>query len=188
MRKQFSFELGKNMFVFRITKSHGLVFSFSVYPFRNVIGISSKVDEDRHALFGDYEKELDYQHIQEAMVRNNVAYLCFFLSSPGKYHFMSPQVFSWLDSLNASKDLGAEKNYLSISAVRQEFILRISKKGKKDEPYPVVIFKNDLARNISYSSAHLDFMRVFYGLDHTFTNIEIVKSDLKVEKYKTTNI
>ena len=127
--------LRKLIVIKRVKAKSCFGFSFMVYDYRNVIGISSKVYKDWHVVFADYEKKkLNFKKFKEVMEKNNMCILCVIESSKGKYHLISPQCYDWLRALEISKELGAEKNYLSLSAVRGEFILRISKKGNKPEP------------------------------------------------------
>jgi hypothetical protein len=181
---------GHNLFVMKIFSGHGFGINFAVYPYRNVIGISSKAGK-RHVIFGDYERRLNARKIRDAMDRNDIGLLFFFKSSEGRYHFISPQMFEWLDALRISKELGAEKNYLSISSVRGEFILRVSKKGIKGEPVLDRVFTNGHGRNKRFllSGAHSNFLEKFYGIDRCyFNNSAMMPTRLTCEKYRTTNL
>jgi hypothetical protein len=188
MKKQYVAEVGHFLFVAKIYNEHGYGLNFALYPFRNVIGISSKAGKG-HVIFGDYEKRLNSKRIVDAMRKNGVSFLCFMQSSPGKYHFFGTQIFSWLDALRISQDIGAEKNYLSVSSVRREFILRVSKKGHKGEPVPMKIFylkKRNSKDKLSF--AHVKFLKTFYGIKPEYFEGEQVATKLACEKYRTTNL
>jgi hypothetical protein len=180
------------LFVFRVYTKNGFGIQFRIFNYRNVIGISSKVKGDNHIILGDFEKKLTTSNINkliDAMVRNNVAVLFILKSSKGgKYHFESPQIFSWLDALRISKELGAEKNYLSISSVRGEFIVRISKKGKKNEPLIYRIIRNPNAFNPIYSEKHVKQLELFHKYNHEIINGKKTEGGFICEKYRTTNI
>jgi hypothetical protein len=182
------------LFVFKAYSEKGIGLQFRIFNYRNVLGFSSHVKGDKHVVLGDFEKKITKsweKKIKEVMIDNNMALLCFFKSSPGKYHFYTPQVFDWLDAVKISKSLGAEKNFLSISAVREQFILRISKKGKKDEPVLMRIFHNEFAdkSKIVYSKGHSHLLEMFYKLDKKYVDsFEKIGKGVEYEKYRTTNV
>ena len=196
MRKQFVINLWFHvLLVFRVTYEHGFSVGFAIYPYRNVLALSS--GKNRSCIFCDYERPLtDYRlrKIRKVMNKENIFFTCIFQSSKGKYHFIIPQLYDWLEALRISKDLGSEKNYLSISSVRQEFILRITKKGSKDEPRLIKTLINRKARKILFSSSMLKFLRFYYNVNFYYNedmkviNPLIHKDKLIVEKYRTTNL
>ncbi|MEM5802825.1 MAG: hypothetical protein QXO57_02605 [Candidatus Aenigmatarchaeota archaeon] len=181
---------------------HGFGINFRIFRYANVISIGSKVNGNNHVLFGDYEKKLTknrLKKIREVMLKRNVFMLCFFESSKNKYHFISPQVFDFLDAIHIAKELGAERNYLSLSATREEFILRISRKGKKGQPivYKVITNPNAfLTTEVKVAKKHYVFLQKFYklkDLDYFFEknlleNVKMINGVFEVEKYRTTNL
>lgn len=191
MQLMYDAKIFRKLFVVNLQNSHGLGFSFYIFNYRNIIGLSSLVDKNKHVIFGDFEKRLTKKRmdrIKSVMIANNIALLCFFKSSKEKYHFISPQVYDWLDAIRISTELGAEKNYLSISSVRQEFILRISRKGNKGEPKPYKIITNPYAKDVVFSNPHCHFLKVFYNLNDNFLKQKMLGKDMTCERYRTTNL
>ena len=190
MRKRFVIDFKRRLLVFRIfNEKNRLGFNLLVFPYRNVLGISS--GKRKSCVFSDFEKKLTEYRIRKIkgiMIKENMALLSIFQSSKDKYHFISPQIYDWLTALRISQELGSEKNYLSISSVRQEFILRITKKGSKDEPNLVKTIENMDASDVLFSSSMMKFLKFYYGVTLKFINPKYYKDNLIVEKYRTTNL
>lgn len=196
MRLQLDFKRIKTILTVVAKNKNGIKFSFAVYPYANVISIGSAVKQDDktigHVVFGDYEKRLTKKRrafITDYITKNNIGMILFFRSSRDKLHFIIPQVFeSYLECLHHAHKLGAEQNYLTISATRGEFVLRLSRKGAKDEPR----FKEALINNSIHpflSKPHVDLITKFYNLDKQMFNMYPTLGDaLETEFYRTTNV
>ena len=173
----------------RVRAKNAFGFKFFIYKYRNVIGISSKVYKDWHVVFGDYDKSrINSKLVEKVMHENNMCVLLFLESSKGKYHFISPQCYDWFRALSISRELGAEQNYLSLSALRGEFILRISRKGSKPVPRVVKIFQNEYAHNVLLNKPHLNFLRIYHKVEIPIAHAQLIGKRLKVERYRTTNV
>lgn len=167
--------------------------SIRFFDYKNVIGISSKLSmkKDEHVLFGDYEKKLTEKRlnmIKEVMKKRDIPLMFIFKSSKDRYHLISPKVFSWLDAINTARELDIEKNYLSISSVRQEFILRISKKGSKDEPELIKVLQVPSKKAV-FSFPHCKFLSLYAeNYEPLLNSLDKIGGKLYVESYRTTAV
>ena len=191
MQKVIDLKRFRRLLVFSTYKKYGFGFRFRVFNYRNVVGVSSQVEGEFHVLFGDWDEgKPEREIVFDVMVRRNIGMLFVFESSPGKYQFISPQVGIFLDHLHTAREMGAEKNFLNLSAIRGMFILRCSRKGGKDAPKCVAALVNPFAENVVLSRQHVLFLENYYGLKGVIPkDMNMIDGgELDVERYRTTNV
>ena len=182
----------KTMYSFCMFRKVGSGFSFRRFPYANVIGIDSNVFKDKkligHALFGDYEKRINWVRIAKIMRKEKIIVIYIFKSSKNKYHMISPQVFDIVTALRIGGEIGFEMNYLQLSAVRGEMVLRFSRKGKKGEPKLFKIITNNVRKKVRISRLHYDFLRKFYNVPELKGKFKFAGNRINYERYVTTNV
>lgn len=128
----------------------------------NTIGIQSRCPNKMHVLFLDFDHTtLDTiitkcKSIQETYQLGN---FYIFKSSKNNFHAMCIDIITFGEAAQIQDEMSMHK-YINFSIKRGYWVLRISKKGTKDEPKLITIVENNSFNIKSY--AHWKYLNIIH--------------------------